>query len=101
MLAYDYPLLATLLTVVFVAFWAGLLYLVLKAIAAVLRSPDLNGLVKVLWIVFVLFVPFVGIVAFLAFRGHELYHRDLRQAEAERRQREAAGIPTPTSWYDL
>lgn len=76
MLAYDYPLLGLFWTMVFLAFWVSVLYLLIRIFADILRSPDMGGLAKVLWIVFVIVVPVVGIIAYVIVREHALSERE-------------------------
>jgi len=78
MLAYDYPLLGLFWTMVFLAFWVGVLYLLFRILADILRSPDMGGLAKALWIVFVIVVPVVGIIVYVIVREHAMSEREYR-----------------------
>ncbi|MGZ8579305.1 MAG: PLDc N-terminal domain-containing protein [Actinomycetota bacterium] len=80
MLAYDYPLLGLFWTMVFVAFWVSVLYLLFRVFADILRNPDMGGLAKVLWIVFVILVPVVGIIAYVIVRERALSEREYSAA---------------------
>ena len=84
MLAYDYPLLAAFWTLAFISLWVIFLYLVVRVLADVLRSRDLGGVKKALWIVLVVFVPFVGVVAYMIVRVGD---RELALSERGYRRR--------------
>jgi Phospholipase_D-nuclease N-terminal len=101
MLAYDYPLLGAIWTIVVLGILVILLYLLFRIFADIFRSPDMGGLAKVLWMVFIIVVPFIGIVTYVGVRGYSMSQRDLREARGRRVQRDAAGGPSSTSWYDL
>lgn len=78
LLAYDYPLLGLFWTMVFVAFWVSVLYMLFWILADILRSQDLGGLAKALWIVLVVVVPVLGIVAYVIVREYAKSERDYR-----------------------
>jgi tellurite resistance protein TehA-like permease len=101
MLAYDYPLLGAFWTTFVLALFVILLYLLFRIFADIFRSPDMGGFAKVLWIILVIVVPVLGIIAYLLWRGHAMSERDVKAARAKRLERNAAGGPTSTSWYDL
>jgi protein-S-isoprenylcysteine O-methyltransferase Ste14 len=101
MLAYDYPLLGAFWTTFVLALFVILLYLLFRIFADIFRSPDMGGFAKVLWIILVIVVPVLGILAYVLWRGHAMSQRDVKAARAKRLERNAAGGPTSTSWYDL
>lgn len=101
MLAYNYPLLGAMWTIVFLGMMVALLYLLFRVFADIFRSQDMGGLAKVLWMIVIIALPFIGIVAYMGFRGYAMSQRDLKEARARRVQRDAVGGPRSTSWYDL
>jgi heme exporter protein D len=101
MLAYDYPLLGAFWTMLVLAGFVILLYLLFRIFADIFRSPDMGGFAKVLWLIFVIVVPVIGIIAYLIWRGHAMSQRDLKAARARRLERDAASGGSSTSWYDL
>jgi protein-S-isoprenylcysteine O-methyltransferase Ste14 len=101
MLAYDYPLIGAFWTTFVLALFVILLYLLFRIFADIFRSPDMGGFAKVLWIILVIVVPVLGILAYVLWRGHAMSQRDVKAARAKRLERNAAGGPTSTSWYDL
>jgi hypothetical protein len=101
MLAYNYPLIGAMWTIVVFGMLVILLYLLFRVFADIFRSPDLGVVAKVLWMVFIIVVPFIGVISYLAVRSYAMSQRDLREARARRVRKDAAGGPTSTSWYDL
>jgi hypothetical protein len=85
--AYDYPILGLFWTMLFLFFWIAVLLLVFRVFADIIRSRDLSGWAKALWVIFVIFVPFIGVVAYLIVRAHLMSERDI--AETQRQSRAA------------
>lgn len=56
----------SLIWLVIFVLWIILSFFVL---ADVIRSHDLSGVAKALWVVFVVFVPFIGVFVYLVLRG--------------------------------
>jgi hypothetical protein len=90
MLAYDYPLLGVFWTVLFIALWATVLFLLVWIVADIFRSPDLGGGATALWLLAVIFLPLLGSVAYLVAREHLQSERVYR--ETRERHRRAAGV---------
>jgi hypothetical protein len=101
MAAYNYPLIGAFWTTLVVAMLAVLLYLFFRVLVDLFRSPDMGAFAKVLWLVFIILVPFIGVIGYLGWRGHAMSQRDVKAARARRLERNAAGGPASTSWYDL
>ncbi|MFF2522937.1 SHOCT domain-containing protein [Streptomyces liangshanensis] len=95
-LAYDYPILGAFWTV-FLIFLAVLwIILLFRVIADVFRDDTMNGLVKTGWLLFVILLPYLGVFVYVVARGHSMGEREVRHAQAQRKQvdayiREAAG----------
>lgn len=83
-IAYDYPLLGLFWTVVFLSFWIGLLFLVCFVFVDIIRSRDVRGWAKGLWLILVLFVPLLGAVAYLIVRQYLISERETRQTQRAR-----------------
>jgi len=101
MLAYNYPLLGAMWSIVVLGMLVILLYLLFRVFADIFRSPDMGGFAKVLWMIFIIVVPFIGVVAYVGFRGYAMSQRDLKEARERRVRRDGGGPPSSTSWYDL
>ena len=96
MLAYDYPLLGVFWTMVWFFLWVIWLMLLFRVFADVVRSHDMGGFAKTLWIIFVILVPFLGVLVYVIARGRSMAQRDLDAAQANKRAfddyvRESAG----------
>jgi Phospholipase_D-nuclease N-terminal len=68
-LATDYPLLGVLWTVFYIALWVVFVLTLVHVVADVLRSPDMRGIAKAVWLVVILFVPFLGVMTYVIVRG--------------------------------
>jgi type VI protein secretion system component VasK len=96
MLAYDYPLIGLVLTMLWFFLWVVWLFILFRVIMDIFRSDDLRGLSKALWLIFVIVFPFLGVFVYVIARGDEMTKRDRAQARAQRESfdayvRDAAG----------
>ena len=82
MLAYDYPLLGLLWTMLMVFLWVAWIILLIRVFADIFRSHDMGGWGKALWSIFVIVVPFLGVFVYLIARGSGMVERDVRSAQA-------------------
>jgi hypothetical protein len=85
-LAYDYPLLASILMVLFFFLWIAWLWLLFKVIMDIFRSDDMGGWGKALWTIFVVFMPYLGVFVYVIARGHGMGQRDMAEAQAREAQ---------------
>lgn len=81
-LAYDYPLLSLIWSILWFFLLVAWLMTVFHVIADVFRSHDLGGVAKAVWLLFVLFLPFLGVLAYLIFRGDKMAQRSIDNAQA-------------------
>lgn len=96
MLAYDYPLLASFLTVVWIFVWIAWIVLLFRTIGDIFRSQDLGGGAKALWLFVVILLPYLGVFVYVISRGRGMGERDLAAARAQQEAfdayvRQAAG----------
>lgn len=101
MLAYDYPLLGLLWTMLGLFLWIAWLFLLFRIFGDIVRSRDLSGWSKAGWSMLVILLPLVGTVVYLGVRGGSMVDRDVDQARAQREAldayiRTAAGSATPS-----
>lgn len=82
MLAYDYPLLGLMWTMLMVFLWVAWIILLIRVFSDIFRSHDMGGLAKALWSIFVIFVPFLGVFLYLIVRGSGMVERDVKSAQA-------------------
>lgn len=68
-LAFDYPLMDVFFTLLYIALWVVFLLTLVHVVADVLRSQDMRGLTKAVWLVVILFLPFVGVMTYVILRG--------------------------------
>lgn len=85
LVAYNYPLLDILWSMIeFFAFliWIWLLIVVFIDI---FRSHDIGGLAKALWVIFVIVLPLIGVLVYLIARGSEMHERAADQAARQQK----------------
>lgn len=89
MVAYDYPLLGILWTMLVVFLWVAWIILVFRVIVDVFRSRDMGGVAKALWAVGIVLIPWLGVLVYLIARGSGMAERDAKEvAQAEQAARE-------------
>jgi hypothetical protein len=100
MFAYDYPLLGIFWSMLIFFLWIAFFMLLFKVLGDILRSADLGGFAKTMWIIFVIFLPFLGAFVYVIARGHSMTQRALddewsQQVAFDRYGRQTAGT-SPT-----
>ncbi|MFB0627427.1 SHOCT domain-containing protein [Streptomyces sp. AB3(2024)] len=88
-LAYDFPLLSVLWTMLAFALWVLWFFLLFKIIFDIFRDDDLGGWGKAGWLAFVVLLPFLGVFVYLIARGKGMGRRELEQAREQRQQLDA------------
>ena len=83
MTANDYPIVGLFWTMLFLFFWIAVLFLLFRVFVDILRSKDLSGWAKALWLILVVLVPFIGVVAYVIVRGYSMSERDIEQTQRE------------------
>lgn len=64
------------------------IWVLVGVISDVLRSDDLNGAAKALWVLGIIVVPWLGVLAYIMIRGEGMAERNLQAAaEAEKMRR--------------
>lgn len=81
MLAYDYPLLGLLWTMLVLFIWIAWIFLVVRVFFDIFRSKDLGGWGKALWSIFVILLPLLGVFVYLIARGKGMTERDISEAK--------------------
>ncbi len=82
-LAYDYPLLSALLTMVVFFLWIMWFILLFRVIVDIVRDDSLSGWAKTGWLVFTIVLPFLGVFVYVIARGRNMGRRELAQARAQ------------------
>ncbi|GAA3066693.1 hypothetical protein GCM10020254_07860 [Streptomyces goshikiensis] len=85
-LAYDFPLLSVLWTMLVFAIWVLWFFLLFKIIFDIFRDDSLGGWGKAGWLVFVIVLPFLGVFVYLIARGKGMGQREVDQARAQRKE---------------
>ncbi len=75
MLAYVYPILSILWTMLIFAGLAFYVWMLIWVVIDDMRRTDHSGLAKALWIVLVIFLPLIGILSYVATRPVEAESR--------------------------
>jgi ABC-type multidrug transport system fused ATPase/permease subunit len=83
MLAYNYPLLDILWTMIEFFLFFLWIWLLIVIFSDIFRSHDMNGLAKALWVIFVIILPFLGVLVYLIARGGSMHERAEKQAQAQ------------------
>ncbi len=84
MLAYTYPLLDFLWTLVEIFLFVIWIWLAIMVFIDIFRSHDMGGWAKALWVLFIVILPFLGILVYLIARGGGMHQRAVDQAARER-----------------
>ena len=83
MLAYDYPLFELFWTAVWIFLLAAWIVFLFHVLRDILRSKDLGGVAKGLWVFFVLALPWLGALIYVTTRGTSMADRDFAEAQAK------------------
>jgi quinol-cytochrome oxidoreductase complex cytochrome b subunit len=73
MLAYDFPLLSVLWTILIFALIALWIFIVIWVFIDDFRRPDHGGWAKALWVLFIVFVPVIGVLSYIIARPADPY----------------------------
>ncbi|MEU0287978.1 SHOCT domain-containing protein [Streptomyces sp. NPDC052492] len=82
-LAYDYPLLGALLTMVVFFLWIMWFILLFRVVVDIVRDDSLSGWAKTGWLVFTIVLPFLGVFVYVIARGRNMGRREMAQARAQ------------------
>jgi len=82
----SYPLLNIFWTMLEFFLWVVWIWLLILVFIDIVRSHDLSGWAKALWVLFVVIIPFVGVLVYLIARGGEMHERAARQAQLQDQQ---------------
>lgn len=86
MLAYDYPLLQIVITMMWFFLFFLWIWIAITVLIDVFRSHDMGGFAKALWLVFIFFIPFLGVLVYLLARGHKMQEHQVAAAKASQEQ---------------
>ena len=86
MLAYDYPFLDILWTMLIFFCWVIWFWLLITIFVDIFRRRDTSGFSKVLWIIFVIVLPFLGVFIYLIANHDGMAERNINQARAQQSQ---------------
>ena len=82
----DYPLLNLFWTMLYLFIWILWIFLLIRILSDLFRSPDLGGIHKAVWFIFLILVPFLGVFVYLIARGGKMHEHEMDAAK----QQEAA-----------
>ena len=86
MLAYDYPFLDLLWTMLIFFCWVIWFWLLITIFVDIFRRRDTSGFSKVLWIIFVIVLPFLGVFIYIIANHDGMAERNINQARAQQAQ---------------
>ncbi len=104
-LAYDYPFLDVLWTMLIFFCWVIWFWLLITVFADIFRRHDTSGFAKVLWVIFVIVLPFLGVFIYLIANSKGMAERSVDRASAQQQQfdayvQSAAGSSGPAAEID-
>src|ERR1700730_8058189 len=85
MLAYTYPLLDFLWTMLEIFLFIIWIWLCITVFIDIFRSHDLGGFAKAIWVLFVVILPFLGVLIYLIARGGGMQRRAVDQAAQQQK----------------
>jgi hypothetical protein len=85
-LAYDYPFLNILGTMLVFFAWVIWFWLLITVFADIFRRHDIGGGAKVLWLIFVIVLPFLGVFIYLIAESKGIAERNEARAVASQQQ---------------
>jgi hypothetical protein len=85
-LAYDYPFLDVLWTMLIFFCWVIWFWLLITIFVDIFRRRDTSGFSKVLWIIFVIVLPFLGVFIYLIVNHDGMAERSINQARQQQSQ---------------
>ena len=80
-LAYDFPLLSSLLVVTFFFLWIAWIIVLFRTVIDVFRSHDLGGFAKAFWLLFIIVIPWLGVLVYLIARGDKMAAREVQDVK--------------------
>ncbi len=86
LLAYDYPFLDVLWTMLVFFAWVTWFWLLITCFADVFRRHDASGGKKVLWLIFLICVPFIGVFVYMIANHEGMTERNIQKAQAQQQQ---------------
>ncbi len=84
MIASNYPLLDVFVSTLYFVVLIGWIILVFHVFQDIMRSHDLDGVAKALWVLFILVLPLIGCLLYLVVRGGSMHTRQLHAAKIQR-----------------
>ena len=85
-LAYDYPFLDIMGTMLVFFAWVIWFWLLITVFADIFRRHDIGGGAKTLWLIFVIILPFLGVFIYLIAESKGIAERNQARAEASQQQ---------------
>lgn len=77
MIAYSYPLVGIFLTMLYFFLFVIWIWILITVFIDILRSHDMGGWAKALWVIFIIILPFLGVFVYLIARGGKMQERRL------------------------
>jgi hypothetical protein len=84
MIASTYPLLNIFVSTLYFAILIAWIILVFHVFQDIMRSHDITGSSKALWVLFILVLPLLGCLLYLIVRGGDMHRRQERAMQVQR-----------------
>lgn len=85
LLASGYPLLSVFLSILYFMLFVFWIILIFHITYDLVRSKDLKGWQKALWVIFILVLPLIGALVYLIVRGDTMMQHEQKDAEDQQK----------------
>lgn len=82
MFAYDFPVMGAFLSFLWFFLWVMWIFLLFRTFGDIIRSDDLSGVGKVIWLIVILVLPYLGVFLYVIVRGTGMGRRDHERSVA-------------------
>jgi hypothetical protein len=89
MLAYDYPILGVLWTMLFLFVWVSALFIFFHVVIDIFRSRDMSAWAKAGWFLLTVMLPLLGVLIYLLVRADSMSERDVARVQAQQTEMDA------------
>ena len=84
MIAANYPVFDVFVSTLYFAILIAWVILVFHVFQDIMRSPDLTGAARAIWVLFILALPLLGCLLYLIARGGDMHVRQERAVQVQR-----------------
>jgi hypothetical protein len=85
MFASSYPLLGVFVSTLYFALFVVWIIIIFHVVVDIMRSHDLSGTGKALWVLLILMLPLLGSLVYLVIRGGSMHERQIQAGAAQQK----------------